>query len=188
MARFAKQAPHARLRTVAMPRTPAAGALESGEAQLAVGYFPDPQRAGFFHQKLFDNPHVCLVRSDHPFVGSRITLKEYLSASHATVRPEGREHVFEQFMLQRGLRRNVLVELSHFMSLLPIIERSDLIATVPRDLADVCVRYGTVRLVEVPLKSPVIAVHQSWHSLFHKDPANIWLRGVVQSLFTSRQR
>ncbi len=97
--------------------------------------------------------------------------------------------MFEQFMLQRGLGRNVLVELSHFMSLLPVIEQSDLIATVPRDLADVCVRYGTVRLVDVPLKSPVIAVHQSWHSLYHKDPANIWLRAVVQSLFTaSRQR
>jgi DNA-binding transcriptional LysR family regulator len=182
--RFATDAPNARLRTIAQPRAAAAQALESGLAELAVGYFPDLQRAGFYQQKLFDNPQVCLVRRDHPTIGQQLTLKEYLAASHAIVRPEGREHVFEQFMQQRGLRRNVLVELSHFMSLLPVLERSDLVATVPLDLADVCVRYGTLRWLDAPIKSPAIAVHQFWHTLAHKDPGNVWLRGVVRSLFT----
>jgi DNA-binding transcriptional LysR family regulator len=100
------------------------------------------------------------------------------------VRPDGREHVFEQFIQQRGLQRRVLLELSHFMSLLPVIEGSDLVATVPRDLADVCLRHARVRIVETPIKSPVIAVHQFCHRRFHKDPANVWLRQVVQSLFT----
>ncbi len=181
--RFAQDAPNARLRTIAQPRVAAAQALESGLADLAVGYFPDLQRTGFYQQKLFDNPHVCLLRCGHPAIGERITLKEYLAASHAVVRPEGREHVFEQFMQQRGLRRNVLIELSHFMSLLPVLEQTDLIATVPSDLASVCTRYGTLRQVDAPLKSPVIAVHQFWHALAHRDPANVWLRGVVKTLF-----
>ena len=182
---FAQVAPSAHLRTVAKPRQAAAEALESGTAELAVGYFPDLQKAGFFQQKLFDNPHVCIVRSGHPTVGKRITLKEYLAASHAVVRPDGREHVFEQFFQQRGLRRKVAVELSHFMSLLPVIDSSDLIATVPRDFADVCSRYTSVRIIDTPIKSPVIAVHQFWHRRFHKDPANAWLRSVIHSLFTS---
>jgi DNA-binding transcriptional LysR family regulator len=185
LTRLAQEAPAAHLRAVAKPRPAAAEGLESGEAELAVGYFPDLQKAGFFQQKLFDNPHVCIVRRRHPVIGARITLKEYLAASHAVVRPDGREHVFEQFLQQRGLQRRVLVELSHFMSLLPVIEGSDLIATVPRDLADVCQRYADVRIVEPPIKSPVIAVHQFWHLRFHKDPANMWLRGVIRSLFTS---
>ena len=79
----------------------------------------------------------------------------------------------------------LLLELSHFMSLLPVIENSDLIATVPRDLADVCCRYGTIRIVDAPIKSPVIAVHQFWHRRLHKDPANLWLRGMVQALFAA---
>lgn len=184
LARFAQVAPGAHLRTVAKPRPAAAEALEAGAAELAVGYFPDLQKPGFFQQKLFDNPHVCIVRRDHPKIGPRITLKEYLAASHAVVRPDGREHVFEQFIQQRGLQRRVAVELSHFMSLLPVIESSDLIATVPRDLADIASRYAALRIVEVPLKSPVIAVHQFWHRRVHKDPANVWLRGVAQSLFS----
>ena len=185
LARLSVSAPGAQLRTIARSRPAAAEALESGLAELAVGYFPDLHRAGFFQQKLFNSPHVCIVRSDHPTVGERLTLKEYLSLSHAVVRPEGREHVFEQFIEQRGLKRRVLLELSHFMSLLPVIESSDLIATVPRDLADVCRRYANIRIVDTPIKSPVIAVHQFWHRRFHKDPANVWIRSVVQSLFTA---
>ena len=180
--RFADEAPRAQIRTIARPRQAAAGALESGEAELAVGYFPDLHKAGFFQQKLFDNPHVCIVRNGHPTVGQRMTLKTYLAASHAVVRPDGREHVFEQFIQQRGLQRRIVLELSHFMSLLPIIASSDLIATVPRDLADVCQRFGGVRIVEAPVKAPVIAVHQFWHRRFHKDAANTWLRAVVHAL------
>ncbi len=170
---------------MAQPHTAAAEALESGAADLAVGYFPDLQRAGFFQQKLFDNPHVCLVRSGHPAKGRRIALKDYLAAAHAIVRPDGREHVVDHFMQQRGLRRSVAVELAHFMSLLPLLERSDMIATVPRDLATVCVRYGTLRMIEPPLKPPPIAIHQFWHTLAHKDAANVWLRGELRSLFAT---
>lgn len=182
LSRFAEVAPSAQIRTLARPRQAAAEALESGEAELAVGYFPDLHKAGFFQQKLFDNPHVCIVRQGHPTVGARLTLKAYLAASHAVVRPDGREHVFEPYIQQQGLKRRVVLELSHFMSLLPIIASSDLIATVPRDLADVCQRYGGVRILDAPVKAPVIAVRQFWHRRFHKDAANLWLRTMVHSL------
>ena len=67
-----------------------------------------------------------------------------------------------------------------------VIEGSDLIATVPRDMAEVCVRYGAVRIVEPPLRAPTIAVHQTWHQRFHKDPANVWLRSMIHQLFANR--
>lgn len=185
LVRLSQAAPDVRVRTVSKSRPAAAEALESGEAELAVGYFPDLHKAGFFKQKLFDSPHVCIVRTKHPTVGDKLTMKQYLSLSHAVVQPEGREHVFELFLEQRGLKRRVLLKLSHFMSLLPVIESSDLIATVPSDLADVCRRYANIRVLDVPIRSPVIAVHQSWHRRFHKDPANVWLRGVIHSLFTA---
>lgn len=181
LGRFAAAAPGARLRTIARPRAAAAEALESGAADLAIGYFPDLQKAGFYQQKLFENAHVCIVRAGHPAVGDRLTLAEYLALPHAVVRPDGREHVFEQHLQHRGISRRVLLEVSHFLSVLPIVESSDLVATVPRDLADACMRYGNIRIVEVPIRAPGIAVHQFWHRRFHQDPANIWLRGLVHA-------
>ncbi|MEO6017098.1 MAG: LysR family transcriptional regulator [Polaromonas sp.] len=183
LSRLADEAPNTNIKTLAMPRHAASDSLESGAAELALGYFPDLQKAGFFQQKLFRNSHVCMVRSDHPLIGTTMTLAQFLALSHAVVQPDGREHVFEQYLHKRGLKRRVLVEISHFMSLLPIVEASDLVATVPRDVAEFCVRHGKVRIVETPMKAPVIDVYQFWHRRFHKDPAHIWLRSAVHALF-----
>ncbi|CAN5331265.1 LysR family transcriptional regulator [soil metagenome] len=185
LAEFAREAPQCALRTVSMSRHAAADALASGAAELAIGYLPDLQKAGFFLQKLFRNDYVCIVRSAHPEIGEKLTLKTYLAASHAVVSPDGREHLLEQALQQRRLARRVVVVLSHFMSLLPIIESSDLVATVPRDLANICVRHGGIRIVEPPFKSPVVEVHQFWHRRFHQDAANVWLRGLVHRLFSA---
>jgi DNA-binding transcriptional LysR family regulator len=188
LARLRAEAPNARLKTITLPRAAAAEAIESGVAELAIGYFPDLQTAGFYQQKLFDNPHVCIVRSDHPAVGETLTSKAYLAASHAIVRPEGREHVYERFLEQRGLKLDVVLVLSHFMSLVEVIETSDLIATVPLDVARLCCSRGRIRQFDVPVESPVIPVYQFWHTLFHKDEANQWLRSILHSLFSTGPR
>lgn len=183
LACFAEQAPRANLRTLAMPRHAAAEVLESGEAELAVGYFPDLRKAGFYQQKLFSAGLACVVRRDHPTIGATLSLKQYLAASHALVRPEGREHVFDQALQQRGLKRRVVLEISHYMSLLPVIESTDLVATVPQDLAELFVSHAAVRMLPAPVISPPVEVMQFWHSRFHKDPGNVWLRGVLHTLF-----
>ncbi len=183
LAHLSQHAPGVRLQTLALPRHAAAEALESGAAEFALGYFPDLERGGFVRQRLFRTGHVCVVRSGHPVIGERMTQAQFLKAAHAVVRPDGREHVFEQFLARQGLVRHVAVELSHFMSLLPIVESSDLVATVPRDLAEMFLRHGQVRLVETPMKSPVIDVNLFWHQRFQRDKAHAWLRALVQQLF-----
>lgn len=183
IAELAHQSPLINLKTLAMPREAAADSLASGEAEMAIGYFPDLHKAGFFQQKLISSSHVCLLRKKHPIVGEKITSTQFIQAPHAVVRPDGREHLFERFLQSKNIKRRVVVELSHFMSLLPIIETSDLIATVPKDLADFFVQHGDVRYIPTPMKSPVIDVHLFWHQRFHKDPAHIWLRQVIHRLF-----
>lgn len=185
IAELAHQSPLINLKTLAMPREAAADSLASGAAEMAIGYFPDLHKAGFFQQKLISSSHVCLLRKKHPIVGEKITSTQFMQAPHAVVRPDGREHVFEQFLQSKNIKRRVVVELSHFMSLLPIIETSDLIATVPKDLANFFVQHGDVRYIPTPMKSPVIDVHLFWHQRFQKDPAHIWLRQVIHRLFNN---
>jgi DNA-binding transcriptional LysR family regulator len=181
-ARLAVQAPGAMLRVFSRPPVATAAALESGEADLAIGYFPDLQKAGFYQQKLADIPLIGLVRADHPDIGSRLTLEQYVAASHVMVRPDGRGQ--ERVPFPKDARPRIALELAHFMSVLPVVETSDLIAAVPLDIADVCTRYARVRVVELPPESsPPIPVHQFWHARFHKDAAHIWLRGVVKAMY-----
>lgn len=180
---LASTAPLINVKTFGLPREVATQALESGAVDLAIGYFPDLRRAGFFQQRLFKSTHVCICRKDHPTIGDTLTMDQFCKLEHAVVTPGGREHVFEQFLKAKGIQRRVKVHISHFMSLLPIIERSDLIATVPRDLAELLVLHGNLRYVATPMQSPVIDVLLIWHQRFHKDPAHAWLRQTIFNLF-----
>lgn len=176
--RLRQEAPHVKLQAVSKPRTAAAAALESGEADLAVGFFPDLQKAGYFQQALFKTSYACIACARHGGAGSRMTLKQYLAARHIVVRPDGREHFLDRFLEEKGWQRKVMLELSHFMSLLALLPGSDLVATVPEDIATVVGRHIALQRIALPFKPPQIQVQQYWHRRMQDDPANRWLRGV----------
>ena len=149
-------------------------------AKLAVGFFPDLQKAGFFQQALFRTSYTCIACASR--ATTRLSLKQFLAARHIVVRPEGREHAFDRWLEDKGHRRQVTLELSHFMSLLAILPESDLITTVPDDIAAAVARHIKVSRLELPFKPPVIEVQQYWHRRLQHDPANRWLRGVFHAV------
>lgn len=179
LTRLRRIAPSVTIKVTSMPRLATAQALESGVADLAIGYLPDLHKSGFVQQRLFKHAYVCIARQEHPTLQGRLSMKEYLAAPHAVVLPEGREHLMEQFLNAKQIRRNVVLELSHFMSLQTVIASSDLVATVPEDLADFFAVHGKIQIFPLPLKSPEVQVHQFWHQRLNKDPANVWLRHLV---------
>ncbi|MDM0034328.1 LysR family transcriptional regulator [Variovorax sp. J22P271] len=176
--RLREEAPHVRLHAVSRPRAAAADALEQGEAELAVGFFPDLQRAGYFQQALFMSSYTCIACARHVGAGSRMTLKQYLSARHIVVRPDGREHLLDRFLDDKGWQRHVTLELSHFMSLVVLLPGSDLIATVPQDIATVVGRHVAIKEIALPFRPPQLQLQQYWHRRMQNDPANRWLRGL----------
>lgn len=183
LARIAKEAPNARLCTLPLPRYRVPEALESGDADMALGPLPDLQRSGFHQHRMGQTTYCCIVRKGHPLFAQGMTLARFEEASHVVVRPDGRASVFEQMVPPQG-RRRVAVELTHFMSLLPVISGSDLISVVPQHLGDYLQSQGPIVTMPLPFKSPILEVHQTWHQQVHKDPANIWLRGLVRELYT----
>lgn len=176
--RLRLDAPNVRLRAVAFPREAAADALAAGAADLAIGFFPDLQKAGFYQQALFKTSYSCIACARNRALDGRLTLKQYLAARHIVVRPDGREHTLDRFLTDKGWQRHVMLELSHFMSLLALLPHSDLIATVPDDIATVVEKLVPVKRLDLPFRPPQIQVQQLWHRRMQDDPANRWLRGV----------
>ena len=182
MRRLRQEAPQVRLLATSRPRHVAAEALESGEADLAVGFFPDLQKAGFFQQALFKTSYVCIACAQAGPALARMTQRQYLAARHVVVRPDGREHLLDRFLDDKGWRRHVTLELSHFMSLLSLLPGTDLIATVPEDIATVMERHIAIRRIGLPFAVPVIDVQLYWHRRMQNDPANRWLRGLFHEV------
>jgi DNA-binding transcriptional LysR family regulator len=181
---LANVAPGANLKTVATAPLELEEAMRSGEVDLAVGYFPGLQGAAIYQQRLFSHSFVCLVRKNHPRIGSQITKKQFLEEQHAVVQQEGKSHeLFEQALAELGLTRRVALSIPHFLALPLIIAASDLVVTVPYAVATSFAKMAELKLLRPPIQVPHADVKQHWHARFHHDEANKWIRGVIAALF-----
>jgi len=185
MAHLSALAPHCNIKSRAMTAADLPQALERGEVEMAIGFFPDLERPGFYMQRLFDHRFVCLVRRDHPRIkGDKVPMSVFLSLSHAIVEPEGRSHeLFERLLKSKGLSRRVQLSIPHFMSVPAIISATDMIVTVPHAVAEYFVRFEALRIVQPPINTKRYALKQHWHARFNTDPALKWLRGEIANIF-----
>src|SRR4029078_3434146 len=101
--------------------------LISGEIDLSFGAAPKERE--FSHEKLFDTELACMVRADHPFRGTTLTLKQYLDLEHVTVpRPQSADGI--HLLRQDEINRKTILVASHYMSLPVIVQRTNLAATL----------------------------------------------------------
>lgn len=181
-------APRARLRSEQVAVGEIERALEEGRVDLALGNFPDLP-GSVFQQRLYERSYACICRADHPNVGSRLTLRTYLQLEHAVVRSPVRVHeAIDRALGKRGARRKIALSVPHYLALPYVIEQTDFIATVPREIAEVFGRQAAIRIVNLPLPIPNVTLRQHWHKRYHHDAANRWLRERVARLFAEPER
>ena len=183
LAHLREHAPLARLRTLGSSYKEIARQLETGNVDIAVTVLPK-LGAGFYQQTLFRERYVCIVRRDHPGIGERMTAEQFRQASHALVTAEGTGHeVIEQMLDTRGLSSRVVLRIPHFLAVPTLVAQSDLVATVPRQLALAAAANHPIRILEHPLRLPAYGVNQFWHERLNADLGHRWLRSVMVRLF-----
>lgn len=177
--------PNALVQSVTLPPTEVARQLETGDVDLAIGYFPDLKKHNFYQQALYSDTFASLLRSDHPVRSEKLSIKEFLQVEHAVVRAEGRtEEVIDSYLARKKLRRKVVLSTPHFASAPIIVAQSDLIVTIPEPLANYFASVSAgVRVVRLPFEPPRIGIKQFWHRKFHHDVRSRWLRALVYELF-----
>lgn len=184
--RIRQSAPRAAVRSVAASAAQIERGLETGEIDLAVGYFPDLREKSFLEKHLFFHHFVCLLRANHPITAHTLSLSQFLSLEHAVVYGAGRTYeIFERFLRAKKIHRRVALETPHFLSIPFIISQSDLVVTVPHAVG-VFVKnvHMNIRIAQPPMRTPKIDLKLHWHRNFQRDPKNKWLRELVGSLFT----
>jgi DNA-binding transcriptional LysR family regulator len=187
--RLSVLAPRMSIRSVSLSHDRVGRALESGDIDLAVGYFPDLAGQNLFQQRLFTHHFLCLARADHPVRGKTLSLKQFQTLGHAVVQAEGRsQELFERFLRERQINRRIVLTTPHFMSIPFILQRTDLISTVPHAVALAFTRnYGNLRMIETPFELPRFDLKQYWHRKYQSDARNTWFRQLVASSFDEEQ-
>ena len=184
LARLRAQAPRAPVTAVRIDDQTGA-ALQSGAADIAVGYIPGLD-TGFYQQALFEQDWICLAGPANTRVGATLTLRGYRDADHVATAGGTGAADLEAAFARAGVARKVMLSLPGFLGLAATVSASDLIATLPRQIGELLARNAGLRVLACPFPVPPFTVKQHWHARFHQDPANRWLREQVAALLMAQ--
>lgn len=180
--RLAKAAPRVRLALRPWGLHEAPPELARGEVDLMLGFY-GKLPAQHHEQRLLEDEYVCVVRRSHPRVKGKLTLARYLELEHVLVSARSNSPgSVDRALAALGKKRRVGARVSHFLSVPPLVARTDLVAALDRRVAEVFAGPLGLRLLPPPLKLPRGVIGQVWHQQQDRDPAQRWLRQSISDV------
>ena len=177
------------LRTLPLTTRDPRRLLHDGEADLAIGHFPDAvatlvadgAQARERHQRLHETTYVCVMRREHPLAKKLLTLDDYCAAHHLIASVSGRPHGYvDEALAALGRRRRVVLTVNQFFTAGQVLAQSDLLTVMP--LAFMAATGAQDRLITraLPLELAPVALEMLWPVRLDADPAQRWLRAAVR--------
>jgi len=77
----------------------------------------------------------------------------------------------------------VRLTVPHFVAIGHILQATQMVATVPEKMAQSMAEPFGLASVPHPAKLPQVAINLFWHTKYHRDPGNQWLRGLLVEMF-----
>lgn len=162
--------------------------LASGQIDFAL-YSDDDVPADFHYRELFTESYSCIVGTKHPLAGlpvARSTSNAILSCRRAVILYPGGHHI-EQVDDPLGdlgaASANIALRTPYFTMVPSIISGGDVLMCIPTRAAELFASSGDGILVELPESLPRFSYRMIWHDRTHRDPGNIWLRGLFRKCF-----
>lgn len=179
LARLSSEAPRINLRVRHLPPKVPHLMLESGEVDLAIGAFTE-FKSGCLQKRLYQAQYVCIVRKDHPAFEHGMTPEAFRDVHQAFADASGYVHeVLDRWLTRQRMHRAVKLHVPHYLVLPLVIARSDLLAIVASNVAELFADIVPLKIMPLPTKSPTYDIKMIWHERFHRDPVNRWFRNFI---------
>jgi DNA-binding transcriptional LysR family regulator len=166
--------------------------LDSGSADLALGFFPEVAamlaaegpRAAATLDPLYACEYVCVMRREHALAAlPALSLDAYCAAEHVRVSFAGRPRGFvDEALASLERTRRVVLTVSQFATAARVVHDSDLLSVLPRSFVAASGLGDGLAVRPVPFELPRIEVGMLWHRRHERDPAQRWLRETVEDV------
>jgi DNA-binding transcriptional LysR family regulator len=182
------ESPASQVSNVSVAAAQVSAALESRDIDLAIGILL-PEHGGIASESLFREHFVAITARDwRPAVGrvgKALSTPQLAGASLAVAAPTATFHgSIDQMLARLKLSDRAVVRVRHYGALPELVTGTGLMAIVPLMYADALALRYEVRVWELPGHGPGYNVRMMWHHSANKDPAQVWLRERVRSLFS----
>ncbi len=172
-------APGIRLRLTPFGSDIAETGVMSGTTAMVLGRLTDPPD-NLVVQHLMDDGLACVVRAAHPDIGDSISKEQYERLKHVNMLPPGRLRAgLFQSLEKQGLKREVAVSVTHFLSIPELVAVTDYCTTLPSLICRRIALDPRLKVLPPPVDLGTFPVQMAWHVRYRNDPAHRWLRGLI---------
>jgi len=174
--RVAAAAPNVDIGVGAVDRRNLEADLKTGALDVAVDILV-PVSDHVLRKRVLSDRLVVLMRKGHPLAKKKIDLDTYIADLDAILGSRPRGHGLEDMELARiGLKRRVRLRCHHYYAACAVVDRTDLLLTMPEQYARTLNGWFEHRIVPLPFDVPRIDMYLYWHATADDDSANRWLR------------
>ena len=165
--------------------------LTSGAVHFAMSAKePETSKSHIMSLRLSREKQVCIIGNNHKLADKEMTLKNYLDNPHGiiSITDHGNEiGEIDTILSKMKKARNITLNLPNFASIPYFCEQSDIIFTMPENLATKLALYHNILLKPPPkeLNLQDYDFYLYWHERNHLDPMCIWVRETLSSLFVT---
>jgi DNA-binding transcriptional LysR family regulator len=184
LGRLGREAPGIDLQVLPWGLHEAHPGLARGEIDAMISFYePAAVPPGHQDETLLTDTFLCMVRRDHPSVGSRLTLRTFVELSHVLVteRPHARS-VIDDALERLGHRRRIGARVPRFFIMPHVVAQTDMIASIDSRVARHYADWLPIKLLRPPreIEFPQGRIGMLWHERTHTDPARSWLRRLIR--------
>ena len=159
-------------------------ALRGSEIDLSI-HAAMEQTPDIEQLELFEDSFVGVVRVGHPILKGSITPKRFAEHNHAVTSRHGNaQGPIDHRLAELEVTRHVALVAPTYYAAAFAAASSNLVASIPKRLAEELVRVSVLRLFAIPLDLPRYTVIAAWHRRFTADPAHAWLRDQVATVLS----
>ena len=195
MARVAVAAPQIHLRVFPTNRLDVIANLDDGRIDLALGWYGSVP-ARLRRTSIALEREVILVRKGHPLTENEVTTERLLSFRRIVVELTGsEEQAVAGFLGERGSSRRVWIDhllvgatpgnevligevavsVPYFSAVPPVLEITDMVAVLPKQLALRMSQQNRLTVLDTPYQPAEVSLDAVWHERVDRDAGARWL-------------
>jgi DNA-binding transcriptional LysR family regulator len=155
--------------------------VEHGQVDLVLHIDDGLLPSHFQSERLYREDWICAVARGSRF-GTRLSLKQYLAASHIVVSTyAGVQTIPDKQLAAVGAERNSCIRVPYFGVALQCLPGTELVLTVTSGMSSVISGNRELRSVKAPRELHPFHFLMAWHPRLTSDPRHLWLRQAMRS-------
>ncbi len=155
--------------------------VERGQLDLVLHIDDGLLPSHFQSERLYREDWICAVARGSRF-GDRLSLKQYLAASHIVVSTyAGVQTIPDKQLAAVGAKRSSWIRVTYFGVALQCLSGTELVLTVTSGLRSVVEGNRELRVVKARQELRAFYFLMAWHPRLNSDPGHVWLREAMRS-------